>query len=183
MEVNITTTTSTKLLVNKRVCKNTCINNSNRLLICYNVFLVFKQQQQQQTHHQPQIPGTESTNWATPPPTLTRQHTIELDHINQQQDSLRQQIKQSEQNLSAQQNVLLQQQQVTVEAAVAKCESVDMQQAAEQCGVVLSDLNAILQPIIDSCTKDSISNGKSWFLQHATTKQKSSCIVQCLLYK
>lgn len=123
------------------------------------------------------------TNWATPPPTLTRQHTIELDHINQQQDSLRQQIKQSEQNLSAQQNVLLQQQQVTVEATVAKCESVDMQKTAEQCGIVLSDLNAILQPIIDSCTKDSISNGKSWFLQNATTKQKSSCIVRCLLYK
>lgn len=181
MVVNITTTTSTKLLVNKPVRKNTCINYISPLMICYNVFLVFKQQQQ--THLQPQIPGTESTNWATPPPTLTRQHTIELDHINQQQDSLRQQIKQSEQNLSAQQNVLLQQQQVTVEAAVAKCESVDMQQTAEQCGIVLSELNAILQPIIDSCTKDSISNGKSWFLQHATTKQKSSCIVQCLLYK
>lgn len=106
-----------------------------------------------------------------------------MEHINQQQDVLREQIKQSEQNLTAQHTVLMQQQQAAIEAAVAKCEAADLQKDSEESGIVLSELNGILQPIIDSCTKDSISNGKSWFLQHANTKQKAKCIVQCLLYK
>lgn len=108
---------------------------------------------------------------------------MEIEQISKQQDALREQIKQSEQNLTAQHTVLLQQQQAQVEQAVAKCESADLQKEAEECGIALQEIYNILQPIIDSCTKDSISNGKSWFLQHATDKQKAYCIVECLLYK
>ncbi|KAJ3619166.1 hypothetical protein MTP99_005947 [Tenebrio molitor] len=46
-----------------------------------------------------------------------------------------------------------------------------------------TDIYSILQPIIESCTKDSISNGKSWFLQHASNKEKAYCIVHTLLFK
>ncbi|KAL1494911.1 hypothetical protein ABEB36_010422 [Hypothenemus hampei] len=144
---------------------------------------IVKQQQQQQLLPPP-LSGTESNAWNPSPVTLPpQQQSIEIEHLSQQQDALREQIKQSEQNLSAQHNVLMQQQQATIETAVAKCEAVDLQNAAEECAIDLNELNTILQPIIDSCTKDSISNGKSWFLQHATTKQKANCIVQCLLYK
>uniref|UniRef100_A0AAR5QEN0 Calcium homeostasis endoplasmic reticulum protein n=2 Tax=Dendroctonus ponderosae TaxID=77166 RepID=A0AAR5QEN0_DENPD len=145
---------------------------------------IFKQQQQLISIPPPtQIAVTEPNTWTASPVHLTAQQTIEIDHIIQQQDTLREQIKQSEQNLSAQHNVLMQQQQAAIEGAVAKCEAADLQREADDCGIVLTELNSILQPIIESCTKDSISNGKSWFLQHASTKQKSSCIVQCLLYR
>lgn len=125
----------------------------------------------------------ESNSWNTPPPNIPNQQNIEIEHIIQQQDALREQIKQSEQNLTAQHTVLSQQEQAAAKAAVAKCETEALQNEADECGIVLNDLYAILQPIIDSCTKDSISNGKSWFLQHADNKAKSNCIVQCLLYK
>lgn len=107
----------------------------------------------------------------------------EIDQLTQQQEALQEQIKQSEQNLSAQHTVLLQQQKVQVEAAVVKCETEDLQKEAEACGIPLQELYAILQPIIDSCTKDSISTGKSWILQHATNKAQALCIAHCLLYK
>lgn len=79
--------------------------------------------------------------------------------------------------------MLLQQQQTQVESAVAKCELLDLQIKAEAAGVQLNELYSVLQPIINSCTKDSISNGKSWILQHATNQQNAVCIAECLLYK
>lgn len=126
--------------------------------------------------------GIPQTNWSqNQMSNLSNQS--ELDQLTQQQDSLKEQIKQSEQNLTAQHTVLLQQQQAQVEALVAKCELDDLQHEADSCNVPLQELYTILQPIIDSCTKDSISNGKSWILQHAITKQQALCIAHCLLYK
>ncbi|KAG5870886.1 hypothetical protein JTB14_035754 [Gonioctena quinquepunctata] len=138
---------------------------------------IFKQQQQQGS-----IVSDQNSNWNTPPP-APMQNAAEIEQLSKQQDTLREQIKQSEQNLTAQHTVLLQQQQAQVEQVVKKCEAVDLQKEADGCEVSLTEIHNILQPIIDSCTKDSISNGKSWFLQHATNKQKACCIVQCLLYK
>lgn len=110
-------------------------------------------------------------------------HNSEIDQLTLQQDSLKEQIKQSEQNLSAQHTVLLQQQQAQAEAVVAKCEAGALQKEADNCDINLQDIYSILQPIIESCTKDSISNGKSWFLQHASNKEKAYCIVHTLLFK
>ncbi|XP_031332270.1 calcium homeostasis endoplasmic reticulum protein-like isoform X2 [Photinus pyralis] len=107
----------------------------------------------------------------------------EIEQLTQQQEVLREQIKQSEQNLNAQHTVLLQQQQAQVENLVTKCEMAELQREAEASELPLDELYAILQPIIDSCTKDSISNGKSWILQHSSTKLQTLCIAHCLLYK
>ncbi|CAG9819237.1 unnamed protein product [Phaedon cochleariae] len=138
---------------------------------------IFKQQQQQGN-----IVSDQNSNWNTPPPP-PMQNTAEIEQISKQQDTLREQIKQSEHNLTAQHTVLIQQQQAQVEQTVTKCEAIDLQKEADRCEISLTEVYSILQPIIDSCTKDSISNGKSWFLQHATNKQKACCIVECLLYK
>ena len=119
------------------------------------------------------------SNWNSP----SAMHNSEVDQLTIQQDSLREQIKQSEQNLSAQHTVLLQQQQAQAEAVVTKCEIAGLQKEADSSDINLQDIYNILQPIIDSCTKDSISNGKSWFLQHATNKDQAYCIVHCLLAK
>lgn len=107
----------------------------------------------------------------------------EIETLKQQQESLRQQIKQSEQNLSAQHAVLLQQQQAQVELTVSKAETETLQIEAENCNIFLEDIYNFLQPIIDNCTKDSISNGKNWILQNATNREKAFCILHCLLNK
>lgn len=138
-----------------------------------NVILVLKQQG---------IIGNSQPNWNQSAVTANS-NSSEIEQITQQQEALQEQIKQSEQNLSAQHTVLLQQQQVQVEAAVVKCENDDLQREADASGIPLQELYTILQPIIDSCTKDSISNGKSWILQHATNKVQALCIAHCLLYK
>ncbi|XP_018327704.1 calcium homeostasis endoplasmic reticulum protein isoform X2 [Agrilus planipennis] len=122
------------------------------------------------------------SDWNQPQSVIT-QDSPELEHLTQQQDALREQIKQSEQNLNAQHTVLLQQQQAQVEETITKCQLTSLQEEAEQCNLQLNELYKLLQPIIDSCTKDSISNGKSWILQHATSKERAICISHCLLYK
>nr|CAH7729211.1 unnamed protein product [Callosobruchus chinensis] len=133
--------------------------------------------------HQQQTNGSDqNSNWSTSPVQM-QVNQPEIDRIVKQQDVLRDQIKQSEQNLTAQHTVLVQQQQAQVEQVVAKCEMADLQKLADICGISLTEVYSILQPIIDSCTKDSISNGKSWFLQHASDKTKADCIVESLLYK
>lgn len=77
----------------------------------------------------------------------------------------------------------MQQQQAQVESAVSKCELEELERDADDCVVDLNEFNSILQPIIDSCTKDSISNGKSWILSHATGDKLDDCIARCLLLK
>lgn len=113
----------------------------------------------------------------------------EMDSIVVQQKSLRDQIRQSEQNLTAQHGVihsfcpffffyfhligsndnlcepihwqvLMQQQQKQIEEAVEKVQWETVLKQAEDNGLRLTDFDTILQPIIDSCTKDSISAGK-----------------------
>lgn len=75
---------------------------------------------------------------------------------------------------------------------------------SEENGLRLTDFDTILQPIIDSCTKDSISagmirqiqfnlsnlsekiipiSGKNWILQHTADAAKCSTIMQYLLKK
>lgn len=131
----------------------------------------FSNQNQTQNTFQPPIPNQ------------SIQNSYDMEQINQQQESLRDQIKQSEQNLSAQHTVLMQQQQTQIEATILKCENLELQNEATAANICLQELYGILQPIIDSCTKDSISNGKSWILSHATNKNQALCIAHCLLHK
>lgn len=134
-----------------------------------------QQQQQQQNSNQnnnqmpPQI-------WSNPPPppqqntpqqqpappqqpVITPQIAAQIESINTQQNALREQIRQSELNLSAQHGVLLQQQQVQIDEAVTRAQNDALVKQADDSKISLSDFDAKLQPIIDSCTKDSISNG------------------------
>lgn len=56
--------------------------------------------------------------------------------------------------------VLLQQQQVQIDEAVTRAQNDALVKQADDSKISLSDFDAKLQPIIDSCTKDSISNGE-----------------------
>lgn len=108
---------------------------------------------------------------------------VQLKAINLQQNSLRNQIRQSEQNLSAQHAALIQQQQTYIDDAVRKAQMETLQTQAEVNGIVLKEFDDVLLPIVESCTKDSISTGKNWILQHTGDATKCSIILQYLLQK
>uniref|UniRef100_A0A1B6G4R8 Calcium homeostasis endoplasmic reticulum protein n=1 Tax=Cuerna arida TaxID=1464854 RepID=A0A1B6G4R8_9HEMI len=100
-----------------------------------------------------------------------------------QQAMLHEQILESEQNLNAQHTVLMQQQQAAIDETIAKTQKENMNAEAVECHLNFAELDAVLQPIIDSCTKDSISSGKAWILQRATHKKVDNLIASYLLSK
>ncbi|KAK3090307.1 hypothetical protein FSP39_010801 [Pinctada imbricata] len=52
-----------------------------------------------------------------------------------------------------------------------------------ECDVKMEDLHSIVQPIIDSCTKDAILNGKSWIFQHCASTEKHCDLIANYLQK
>lgn len=101
--------------------------------------------------------------------------------IQSQQQMNEQQIKQSEQNLAAQFQSLMQQQQIQIEETITNNRAEHLKQLSEECGVSLEDLDKTVQPIIESCTKDAILNGKSWIFQNCTTDEHAHLVAQFLV--
>lgn len=77
----------------------------------------------------------------------------------------------------------MQQQQNQIDEEIEKAQNETVLKQAEECNIRLNDFDAILQPIIDSCTKDSISAGKNWILQYANDAAKCNVLMQYLLKK
>jgi calcium homeostasis ER protein len=105
----------------------------------------------------------------------------ELVNLQTQQSALQDQVRQSEQNLAAQHAALMAQQQGRVEDAVRQAQENTLQTNAQTTNTDLAGFDAVLQPIIDSCTKDSISAGKAWILQNSTTLQSNQVVAEHLL--
>lgn len=60
----------------------------------------------------------------------------------------------------------------------------EMMHRAHEAGVDLTELDSLLLPIMESCTKESISQGKAWILHHVLQPQSSSDVIaQYLLIK
>lgn len=59
--------------------------------------------------------------------------------------------------------MLLAQQQAQIEDAIARAQVDYMNRMAHENNVNLVELDQILQPIVEQCTKDSISNGNYTF--------------------
>lgn len=77
----------------------------------------------------------------------------------------------------------MQQQQNQIDEAIEKAQNENVQKQAEENNINLTEFDTILQPIVDSCTKDSISGGKNWILQHAADAAKCNVLMQHLLKK
>lgn len=105
----------------------------------------------------------------------------ELASLQSQQTTLQDQVRQSEQNLAAQHAALMAQQQGRVEDAVRQAQENNLQNNAQTTNTDLAAFETVLQPIIDTCTKDSISAGKAWILQHSTTLQSNQVVAEHLL--
>ncbi|XP_030561160.1 calcium homeostasis endoplasmic reticulum protein isoform X2 [Drosophila novamexicana] len=98
----------------------------------------------------------------------------QLDAIKIQQNTLRDQIKQSDANLSAQHTALMTQKTKQIDDAMAAAQTTQLEQLANEQGIVLREFDGILQPIIESCTKDSISAGLCSMVQRFSKN--------CILY-
>ncbi|XP_074109214.1 SR-related CTD associated factor 6 [Cotesia typhae] len=107
----------------------------------------------------------------------------ELANLQSQQSALQEQVIQSEQNLAAQHASLMRDQQGRVEDAIRQAQETAFQNNAQSTNTDLAAFDTVLQPIIDSCTKDSISAGKAWILQHSLTAQSNEVIAEYLLKK
>lgn len=94
------------------------------------------------------------------------------------------QIKQSESNLAAQHQVTVQQQKKQTEETVKLQHEKEVMEKALACGMNLAEFELLLLPIMESCTKESISQGKAWILHHVLQAHSSSdAIAQYLLFK
>ncbi|GAB6028889.1 hypothetical protein CHUAL_004689 [Chamberlinius hualienensis] len=116
------------------------------------------------------------------------QHVITQQSIHSapwQQNHLQQQtqdqIQQSERNLAAQHHVLMQQQQMQIDEEIHQAEESKLQTLATECGIDLSEADKVMQPIIDTCTKDSISAGKSWIFNNSNTSAAAQVIGRYLV--
>ncbi|XP_026483006.1 calcium homeostasis endoplasmic reticulum protein-like [Ctenocephalides felis] len=102
-----------------------------------------------------------------------------VEHLVAQQNTQREQIRQSEQNLM----YYLRQQQTQISTMASQLESNRIKADLEKCDIEVADIDKVLKPIIDSCTKDNISSAKNWILQNATTNAHAAAISQYLLEK
>lgn len=71
----------------------------------------------------------------------------------------------------------MQQQQKAIDEMLPKTQKEHLQKNAQEENIELSAFDDVLQPIIDSCTKDSISAGKTWILQYSSEDNKKVKIV------
>nr|XP_039268165.1 calcium homeostasis endoplasmic reticulum protein-like [Styela clava] len=90
-------------------------------------------------------------------------------------------IEKSSSNLKQQYEVLMHQQQEKIDAAIAQTEEEKLRNLASSTGIITSDFDVVLQPIINTCTKDSISAGKSWILSNSKSAQHCEVIGRHLL--
>ncbi|KAK4325591.1 hypothetical protein Pmani_003834 [Petrolisthes manimaculis] len=123
-----------------------------------------------------------SSGYAQPPP-HPPPPTVTIDSLSSQQQQLQEQIQQSEQNLAAQQLVLEQQKEGQMREGIYVAVGEVLRNEASDLGFSTPDLDDLLGPITESCTKDSISNGKHWIFTNAQSPAKNTWLARYLLYK
>lgn len=136
----------------------------------------------------PQQSQPPPTNVTTPTPTPQTAPTpaapsINVEALQAQKQALEEQIRQSEQNLTGQHQVLLTQQQKQIEESIRIMQDAEIKQLAAELNVNLEEFDSVLQPIVESCTKDAISSGKAWIFTHTSTKRHYQLVSQFLLRK
>jgi len=122
-----------------------------------------------------------------PTPRPVKPDTVQLDGqittLKTNVKTLQDQIVQSESNLTAQWTVLQQQQRATVDETITKAREAQLEEQSRSCGLKLPELENVLQPIVETCTKESISAGKSWIFQHGTNFNSNQLICDYLVLK
>lgn len=73
----------------------------------------------------------------------------------------------------------MKQQTKQIDDAIVGAQNETLQGQATENGIELGEFDSILQPIIDSCTKDSISAGKIFVFHITTLRNLSSLFSFC----
>lgn len=108
---------------------------------------------------------------------------INVEALQAQKLAMEEQIRQSEQNLAGQHQVLLAQQQKQIEDSIRIMQDAEIKQLAAELNVNLEEFDSVLAPIAENCTKDSISSGKAWIFTHTSTQRHYQLVAQYLLRK
>ena len=98
-------------------------------------------------------------------------------------DTMKEQIYQSEQNLIAQRKVTEDQVQQMTEDTIRKSRQEHLESLAQESGMSLKELEATVQPIIESCTKETIGSGKVWIFQNATSHDRNRLLAHYLAFR
>ena len=106
-----------------------------------------------------------------------------MEGMKKQRDTLRDQVSESESNLAAQQSVTMEQTKMLSSEAVRKARWEHLELLANDTGLDLEEMETVFQPIIESCTKDSISGGKGWIFNKATSHDNNRLIAHYLSYR
>lgn len=117
------------------------------------------------------------------PPPAGGPPQVTLESLVQQQQQLQEQIHQSEQNLAAQQQVLDQQKDGQIKEGIYVARGEILRKESTDLGFDTIEVDELLNPITESCTKDSISNGKHWIFTNSTSNGKNLWIARYLLWK
>jgi len=67
--------------------------------------------------------------------------------------------------------------------AIRKAKWEHLELLASDTGIDLEEMETVLQPIIENCTKESISGGKIWIFSKATSHDNNRLIAHYLAYR
>uniref|UniRef100_A0A0B7ACN2 Calcium homeostasis endoplasmic reticulum protein n=1 Tax=Arion vulgaris TaxID=1028688 RepID=A0A0B7ACN2_9EUPU len=139
-----------------------------------------QQQQQQLPQQQVMQPMLQNRQWQSNPQ-LQEQINQTQGQVNQLQAHIQEQVSQSESNLAAQYQVLMQQQQSQIQDTIVKSLEDKLNSLLQVCELTIEDFNEAVQPIIDSCTKDAILAGKNWIMQRTSSEKFCDALAQYFL--
>ncbi|QQP56823.1 Calcium homeostasis endoplasmic reticulum proteinlike [Caligus rogercresseyi] len=140
-------------------------------------------QQKALGHPEPGWPPPTPAPTAAAPAVATDDVEEQIKTLEGQQKALSDQIRESESNLRAQEEVSEGQMSNASAEAVSKGRYERLELLAADTGLTLEEMSHVFQPIIDSCTKDSISSGKSWIFSNASSHDKNQLIAHYLSYR
>lgn len=94
----------------------------------------------------------------------------------------REEIISSEQNLAAQHKVLMEDSlPVKIDEMINKALDDEVKRMCEDYSINLNEFDRTLTPIIETCRKESIANGKSWIFNNCTTQEHYDAVAKHLL--
>ncbi|XP_054161602.1 calcium homeostasis endoplasmic reticulum protein-like [Oppia nitens] len=109
--------------------------------------------------------------------------TNNLDHLTQQINELKEQIRQSEGNLSAQHQVIMQEKDIIINNVLKQLQEEQLRRLADDFNVNLNEFENVLLPIADNCTKEAITKGKAWIFNNCSAPVHYDVIARHLLHR
>ncbi|KAA3677851.1 calcium homeostasis endoplasmic reticulum protein [Paragonimus westermani] len=86
-------------------------------------------------------------------------------------------IEQSEKNLKAQHEVLMARQASEIDELLDRCLMDSVKDRGSQHNLSIDQMNEVIQPLIESCTKENISKGKTWVIERGSENQELAELV------